>query len=476
MKRMILILSLLMLPACNYLAYTNIKLEPAETPPTASKASFTLAQDRGQWADKSGGKTLFVLALSGGGSRAAYWSAAAMLRLKTLFADQGVDLLAEVDAISSISGGSMAAAYYSVSADNEDDASYKTARGKRPLWQDQPVKQALTKNFTLRWFGNWFWPHNVARYWFTAYDRTDIMAETLADNLFETSRGHDFTLGEINPTRPNLILNATISSGEGFSKGFALIGHEFREKLYSDVNEYELARAVMASASFPAAFNSMTLKNYGYAKNTLPMNNGAEKPEAFLHVIDGGSHDNLGLRSAVRFIRQNHHDYDRVAVILIDAYTPPAGVSSEQANPRGLFDYIIDTNFMDSVNALMDRNRSDVLKEMWDYALEVDSEGVNKRKHVEFYHATFQSIDQAVMRQRSPEHSLRKDVNHIKTSLMISQDGQRAIDEAVDYLFNKDNICLQKIAQLISGKPMPDTGLIQHGATCLWPLKVREDA
>lgn len=458
------------LQACNSLAFTNSKLEqPAKS--IESKASFKLIDDRGQWAEASGGKTLFVLALSGGGSRASYWSAAVMFKLQTLFADQGIDLLAEVDAISSISGGSMAAAVYAISADGIDDEQFSTEHGNRPLWEEEKVKKALSKNFMLRWFGNWFWPHNIARYWLTAYDRTDIMAETLADNLFETSNGHDFTVGEINPSRPNLILNATVSSGEAFADSFSYTAQDFADKLCSDVNKYELARAVMGSASFPAAFNSMTLKNHAFSNKGVGCEQGdGDQDEAYLHVIDGGSHDNLGLTAALQFIRMNHDDYDRVVVISIDAYTPPVGVSSEHANPRSLTDYIIDTNFIDSVNSLMDRNRSQILNKMYNYSSEFGANvSPENRKRVEFYHLTFESIADTIRRAPPAQGSLLTAVNQIKTSLSISGNDQLALDEAVEHLISKDNICLQRIAQLISGKLLPAADPDQYFTYCAWP-------
>jgi NTE family protein len=45
----------------------------------------------------------------------------------------------------------------------------------------------MSKYYILPWFGNWFWPDNIGLYWFSTYDRTDMMAQTFADNLFYNS-------------------------------------------------------------------------------------------------------------------------------------------------------------------------------------------------------------------------------------------------------------------------------------------------
>ncbi len=51
----------------------------------------------------------------------------------------------------------------------------------------------------------------------------------------------------------------------------------------------------MATASFPAAFNNKTLKNF--SENQVK--------DSYLHVFDGGNHDNLGLSSVEEIIERN---------------------------------------------------------------------------------------------------------------------------------------------------------------------------
>lgn len=148
------------------------------------------------------------VAISGGGSRSAVFSAAVLFEL------QRYGILQQVDVISSVSGGSLTAAYYVLSCDppSGNFNCPPTVEGpERFIWQYEVVMAKLQKNYIGRWVGNWFWPDNIARTWFTYYDRTDIMAETFSDNLFDNSAlgGEGFRFHDLNPQRPYLIVNAT---------------------------------------------------------------------------------------------------------------------------------------------------------------------------------------------------------------------------------------------------------------------------
>jgi hypothetical protein len=181
---------------------------------------------------------LVILCLSGGGSRAAWFSAATMLRLESVVDE--INLLHEVDVISSVSGGSLPAAYYCLSRDpspysvvrmdhlperlpSELASAVKMdpqhgllgVRGKmtieeqdllRPLftgtdqsrvdrlywlshhthapelWQPATVRDLMTRNY----INKLLWAVCVPRwqYWCTAYDRSDMMAEIFVRHLF----------------------------------------------------------------------------------------------------------------------------------------------------------------------------------------------------------------------------------------------------------------------------------------------------
>lgn len=363
MSYLLLATAALLLQGCALFAYTNTKLGTPEI--RAPQASFAIAPRP----VKREPRVLVLLALSGGGSRAAYFSARTMQALERLPGPQGqINALNEVDLISSVSGGSLAAAYYASSFDPGTSSD-------RRIWDDRTVTDLLSRNYIARWVGNWFWPVNIAKFWFTAFDRTDIMAQTFADNLFDSATtGIDLRFRDLNPSRPNLVLNATVGSrsyDENDPEGAKLFGtvftftHEdFVAKLASDIGDYELARGVMASATFPAAFNYMTLRDM-HEPPTCP----GTGPDCFVHVFDGGNADNLGLMSLKRVLLANHAAaitrHDRIVVILVDAYRRSRGVDPRSANPRGLLSYVIDLNFLDATDSLLEANRQRLLDEFF---------------------------------------------------------------------------------------------------------------
>ena len=333
-------------------------------------------------------KNLVLLALSGGGSRAALLSGLSMDEMKNIQANgSSHDILSEVDLISSVSGGSLAAAYYASSgepeAKNECD---KAVSGRE--WSKENVIELMSKNYILPWIGNWFWPDNIFHYWLSTYDRTDIMAQTFADNLYDRkSNGLDLKFSELNPARPNLIINATKGSSNftqeqlsenSFGQAFTFSVEDF-EKICSSIDEYDLSRGVMASATFPGVFNFMTLKNHCV-------------DDQYVHVFDGGNADNLGLTSIKRAIWSLHKknqlkDYKKITVILVDAYVNSSGVNEKHNDPRPWYGYIVDLNFIVATDSLLAKNRERLLtefetKNIFPYSRMENQgiEGTNKRK------------------------------------------------------------------------------------------------
>ncbi len=241
-------------------------------------------------------------------------------------------------------------------------------------------------------------------------------------------KGRDLTIGEIRPDRPYLILNSINATAEDnqFGEQFTFTKQDF-EKLDSDINDYSLARTVMASAAFPGAFNSMTLLDYNE-------NNGDNR---FVHVFDGGNVDNLGLMSVSRILdtlHVNNTRYDKLVVILVDAATEASGISQAQADPRRTLDFFIDTNVIDATDSLLARNRKNQLetfKEMF--------KNIEPSQSV-FYHLKFSDIEDKTVRNR---------LNGIKTSFNIEPERQAAIDDAVQRLLIAENPCLMAIKQLL---------------------------
>src|SRR5262249_27170841 len=212
----------------------------------------------------------------------------------------------------------------------------------RPLraWDEKDVKERISRDYLMRWFGNLFWPHNLVRYWFTAYDRSDIMAQTMEDNLFDTPVfGTAYAFKDANPYRPYIIINATNSTGpategepdaklapelESFPFGtvFTFTQDDFKVRLRSDIQQYSIARAVMGSSAFPFVFQSMTMRDFRKRGNC---EDESWEPSCarYLHVFDGGNSDNLGLKSVKRALFEmalagELQKYKRIVVLLVD--------------------------------------------------------------------------------------------------------------------------------------------------------------
>lgn len=508
------------LAGCNTLAYFNDKADGS--PPSHERATFDIRDERGTK------DVLVLLALSGGGSRAAYFSGDVMLRLQQVFPD--TDLLQEVDVISSVSGGSLAAAYYAISRDrtarmqsgipNEvcsrkklrcdparheltlksrlDPAESAAVREfftnpqdqreferlveqqnvvSRRDWDEATVKDLMSRDYIGRWIGNWFWPTNILAYWFTSYDRSDIMAQTFADNLYDIKfTGRDLDFRDINPERPYLILNATngteqaVPTDPEFGSEFTFTEQDFRAKAGSDIDSYAIARGVMSSSTFPVVFNYTTLRNY----------NDTDK-KRYIHLFDGGNADNLGLTSLKRVLLTEGNDvtarYRRIVVILVDAHIKPKGVDRDKANPRCLFCYVADMNVVDAVDSLLELNRDGVLQDFKEMNTEKDCQrgnlpaalchdaGLNRRKaeirrKVFFYHVRFEDSSQ------------RDFIGKIATNFSIAEDknGQPNtihLDAAADELITGSNTCLQRIRRIVRSEETADDARPRN-SYCTW--------
>ena len=271
------------------------------------------------------------LALSGGGSRAANFSLAVMQELHAL------GLLQHVNAISSVSGGGLAGAAYALQGDALD-------------WDK--TKAALAEDLRGQWQWALFYPHNYLRWLFTDADRTDIMVEILDAKLFGNA-----TYEKLAKTPgPRWLANAS-NITDGRSR-FVFSEEEFAQhKLRLD--SFPVASAVMASGTFPAAFNSMTLRRAAPAaiKNPNP---------GYIHVIDGGPTDNLGVETLLRMARSHEgHRPERwkgCLIFVVDAHAVGVvGSNRLDADPRSWFDYGIDMNFMDAIDIQFALRRQQLL-------------------------------------------------------------------------------------------------------------------
>ncbi len=271
------------------------------------------------------------LAFSGGGTRAAAFSYGVLqaLREKHIMQNgRAASLLDDVDIISSVSGGSFTAAYYGL-------------YGNR-IFEDfkhdfllQDIESHLISGL-----------HDPAT-WFNNRTRTELAVEYFDRIMFRGATFNDM----LREGSPFIIINAS-DLGDGVRLSFT---QEYFNLLCSDLSSFPVSRAVTASAAVPVIFSPIVIRNYPGCLNGVPkwltaakerFQNNSEMMQVldglqtyldkekrkFIHLVDGGVTDNLGLRSlyeimefsggAKQFMRDiERQPPRRVVIIVVDAAT-----------------------------------------------------------------------------------------------------------------------------------------------------------
>jgi predicted acylesterase/phospholipase RssA len=367
----LLFMLLAAIPGCSQInAYSNEQLHSGEIEPDAGPLQpIWAANPRCFQRARPLGPDILALTISGGGSRAAVLASAMMLELEEIGALDAVDL------ISSVSGGSLPAALYTLSQDPEvpapepdqDESGYI-------IWQRDEVLTLASTDLISPWIFRWLRPDSVTRYWFTAYDRTDLFADTLNAEMFAGigSDGRYPSFADLNPERPILILNATnftATQKPRFTDVFTFTPWNFAEVLNSDICSYSVARAVSASAAFPGVLHYSTLRDFSDAENL-------EEPEApisYVHLMDGGATDNLGIKGLDQTMEKLElcgegsgtaptAELCKRLVFVIDAQNGFKGRDGSEADPRGVLGRFVDLNFLDAYDTLMQTGYGQLLR------------------------------------------------------------------------------------------------------------------
>jgi NTE family protein len=249
---------------------------------------------------------LVLVGLSGGGTRAAalaygVFEELAATRIVTSRGERR--LLDEVDVISSVSGGSFINAYFGLFGD-------RLFRDFR----DQMLLRTIEDDLVKELFNPSNWLDLASPY----YGRNDLAADYFSQTLFDGK-----TFGDIDPaTSPLIIINASdIGAGERF-----VFTRNFFKLLCIDFDSYSIARAVAASAAVPGVATPITLKNYAgqcgheipqqlrshaqnlsqrefQAKAQVYLSYADVQERPWIHLVDGGITDNLGLRQFYTFFQ-----------------------------------------------------------------------------------------------------------------------------------------------------------------------------
>jgi len=293
------------------------------------------------------GNVLMMLGFSGGGTRAAAFSYGVLKELRDVsFEDKGKTrrLLDEVDSISSVSGGSFTAAYYGLFGDR--------------IFSD--YEQTFLKNNVQKILLNGiFNPLNWWKMLTTGFDRTELAVDYYDKYIFEGK-----TFADLKATDgPYIQINATdLGMGNRFS-----FTQGYFDLLCADYDSFSIARAVAASSAVPIAFAPVVLENYDTCSIQYPdwfastrqralgdlrlaelikaVDSYTEKKKRkFIHLVDGGITDNLGIRALYDRVSllggtrraasqlAKHNNVNKLVVLLVNAQTHASQPMEESAD------------------------------------------------------------------------------------------------------------------------------------------------
>lgn len=323
---------------------TTFDNAPLNRPATAPAAG--LAANPGRQ-NEEGGETAVALSLSGGGLRAAAFALGVLREL----AHGPVDVFDDIRFVSSVSGGSLTAAYLAL-------------EGRAGL--ESLHERVLLRNFERDLRLSLWSPGNVLRLLAGGLNDRSNLGEVLDRDVF-----HGATFADMAQRRgPEVWINATDLYNR---TPFPFLPQVF-QALCSDLGGLRVSEAVAASMAVPLAFTPVVLKTYpehcaaplppwaaqaaqdrgGVSASLLTsvaravLNYRNPERMRYVKLADGGLTDNQGLSSILvaRAAAGTPHDplSERAAVqlrrllfLVVDAGRPPSGEWALQADgPDGM--------------------------------------------------------------------------------------------------------------------------------------------
>jgi len=304
--------------------------------------------------------SLVVLTFSGGGTRAAAFAYGVLevLRNTEFVGPKGNRgrLIDTIDVITGVSGGSFTALAYGLYGDKLFDE-----------YEQRFLKRNVQGEIMSRTLNPFNWP----TLWSDRWGRSELAANLYDEILFGGATFADLERG----SGPLIMVMATdISTGARL--GFTQPAFDI---ICSDLKSVRLARAAAASSAVPLVLSPITLNNYGgtcgykvpeWATAAADPNNPARpaaramkrmeelasyedsKERPFLHLVDGGLADNLGMRSVLEALEQmeavrlrgGKTPFDRIKriiVVVVNSLSVPATTWDKSEAPPGNVEILI---------------------------------------------------------------------------------------------------------------------------------------
>jgi len=303
---------------------------------------------------------LVILAFSGGGTRAAAFSYGVLeyLRRTEVVAANGtkVRLLDSIDVITGVSGGSFTALAYGLYGDKLFDE-----------YEQRFLKRNVQGELVGRSFSPRYWGDLSSDGW----GRSELASQLYDEILFNGA-----TFGDLNRGKGPMIL----ASATDISTGSRFVFHQPTfDVICSDLSDVKLSRAAAASSAVPVVLSPITIKNYGGTCNWTPpqwaklfidndnpprpaarairslknlqaYGDGAKRP--YLHLIDGGVSDNVGMRGvldALEALQALHEaglpspldSVKRIIIFVVNSLSSPPTNWDESFSPPGTVDILL---------------------------------------------------------------------------------------------------------------------------------------
>lgn len=299
-------------------------------------------------------ETLLGLAVSGGGSRAATFAAGALEALANVrFMEQGQEhsVLEAVTHMSSVSGGSLATAYYAAKKPAKNEPVF-AGRQLSPVYQEffARFKDDMQKNFQVRALGRQLLNLRIANPTKFAYS----FAEVWDTHFFQDMTFSDLYLRAQQGDAPQVMLNGTIYNSGRRLVLTTLPPADFAYDFTGELRARLVARGLQFTPEGKASFDRsveraknqflpLTIENIGGDHRTLPVSLAVATSASFppvvgpvtyqtagstsyTHVGDGGLFDNLGTESLTTLflnkLNPAHPKAKRGLVIVIDTSYP----------------------------------------------------------------------------------------------------------------------------------------------------------
>jgi NTE family protein len=460
-------LAALAIAGCGTTQYQNQPLGPGAANP-----------ERRSIAPPASDRPVVLMAFSGGGSRAAALAEAVLRDMAgtTYVAADGLhhELTDDVRLISSVSGGSVAAAWFGLhgAAGLDELRSAFLARDNMQTLQLDAVNP-------ITWF----------RLAFTSF--TTIRAQ---EALFDDRLFHHATMDALNrPDRPFIVPNATDMAG---GETFTFTPQRF-DDICSAFDALQISTAVAASAAVPIALSPVDFKNnsvgcqgsigsdtwarialsnpyslflnlpgYRNARYTNDLRHGQYpfRDIEYLHLLDGGLADNLGtktLRSAL--IDPTDHAgglnainrglIRKLVVILVNARSDPPNKIYQQPGTPGLVD-AINTVISTPIEANTASSQLALEALLTEIGKAADAARAMNAKFagMQIYGIT---VDYDQIPADTPEHrDLRDQANLVPTSWTLTPAQLDVTERAGRFLFER-NPCYRRLLGDLGATPPP---------------------